>query len=76
MSPDIADNVVDVHHHVATYMGGVLIFRGTPKASLDKLGLSKNGGTPIPGWILVENPMKMDDLGVPHGTPPFQETSI
>ena len=56
--------------------GGVLIFRGTPKASLDKLGLSKNGGTPIPGWILVENPMKMDDLGVPHGTPPFQETSI
>ena len=30
------------------------------------------GGTPIAGWFLVENSIKMDDLGVPL----FQESSI
>ena len=35
------------------------------------LRVSINGGAPMAGWLIVENPVKIDDLRVL----PFQETS-
>jgi len=36
------------------------------------MGVSINGGTPIAGWFIMENPINKYDLG----GAPFQETSI
>ena len=44
---------------------------GVPKKQIPHLGVSKNRGTPK-RMVYMENPIKMDDLGVP----PFKETSI
>jgi hypothetical protein len=32
----------------------------------ENLRVSINGGTPIAGWFVRENSVKMDDLGEPH----------
>ena len=42
-----------------------------PPNWLSHMEVSQNGGTPIAGWFMMENPLNMDDFGVP----PFQETS-
>ena len=43
-----------------------------PDSHNSDLGVSINGGTPIAGWFIRGQPIKMDDLGVPL----FQETFI
>ena len=37
-----------------------------------EMGVSLNGATPIAGWFIRDNPLKMDDFGVP----PFIESPI
>ena len=48
----------------------VVVLLGPGRSCVEKMGVSKNRGTPK--WIILENPIKMDDLGVPL----FSETSI
>ena len=44
----------------------VLLRYSNPKAFDLGFGVSINGGTHIAGWFIMENPIEMDDLGVPR----------
>ena len=52
---------------------GLLSWPFSALVSLNRnVGVSINGGTPIAGWFILANPIKIDDLGVL----PFQATSM
>ena len=41
------------------------------------MGVSINGGTPIAGWLLMENPIQMDDdWGYPHFRKPTDNVIV
>ena len=46
-------------------------FQGTSSLTLVNMGVSKYRGTPKWMVYFMENPIKMDDLGVPLETPIF-----
>ena len=55
------------HNYINTHYDRLMmyqvIFWYNPSLSQD-MGVSKNKGTP--GWFIMENPIKMDDLGYPY----------